>query len=68
MQYEVFTSPVRANPPQVEEMNRFLRSHRVLSVERRLVEEGQNSFWTKKYGEAFLAALVAAEQKNPVPE
>ena len=68
MQYQVFILPVRANPPQVEETNRFLRSHRVLTVERRLVEEGQNSFWTKKYGEAFLAALAATEQKNPVPE
>ena len=67
MQYQVFILPVRANPPQVEEMNRFLRSHRVLTVEPRLVEEGQNSFW-KKYGEAFLTALALAEQKNPVPE
>lgn len=46
MQYQVFTIPARPSPGQVEEMNRFLRSHRVLTVERRLVEDSQNSFWT----------------------
>ena len=29
-----------------EELNRFLRGHRVLAVERRLVEDGVNSCWT----------------------
>ena len=32
MQYQVFAVPVRSNGTQVEEMNRFLRSHRVLAV------------------------------------
>lgn len=35
--------PVLAAQPMVEELNRFLRGHRVLSVERRLIEEGRNS-------------------------
>ena len=46
MQYQVFKIPAWGSPGQVEEMNRFLRAHRVLTVERRLVEDGQNSFWT----------------------
>ena len=46
MQYQVFAVSVHGNSTQVEEMNRFLRSHRVLTVERQMVEEGQNSFWT----------------------
>jgi superfamily II DNA helicase RecQ len=45
MSYRVFTVPIQ-HPHQAEqEMNSFLRSHRVLSVERRWVENGENSAW-----------------------
>ncbi len=37
--------PIRFAEPAQEELNEFLRSHRVLSVDRRWVEQGDNSFW-----------------------
>jgi hypothetical protein len=46
MAYRVFTLPVH-NPGAAEtELNGFLASHRVLSVDRRFVEEGERSFWS----------------------
>src|SRR5262249_21751460 len=38
--------PARGGGPAEEELNRFLRSHRVLSVDRRWVDQGTDSFWS----------------------
>ncbi len=45
MAYQVFTVPIHDAAGAAAEMNAFLRSHRVLSVERRWVEQGSSSFW-----------------------
>ena len=46
MACRVFTLPMR-NPGAAEtELNEFLASHRVLSVDQRFVEDGERSFWT----------------------
>ena len=44
--YRFFLIPVRQSVPAEEELNRFLRSHRVLNVDRRWVDEGSESFWS----------------------
>jgi HRDC domain-containing protein len=46
MAYRVFTLPVHDPGATETELNGFLASHRVLSVDRRFVEEGERSFWT----------------------
>src|SRR5271157_1987368 len=46
MAYRVFTLPVHDSGAAETELNGFLASHRVLSVDRRFVEEGERSFWT----------------------
>jgi len=46
MQFEVFAVSARGDRGLVEELNRFLRGHRVLHVERQLVTEGGVSFWS----------------------
>jgi superfamily II DNA helicase RecQ len=46
VQYQIYTVTLSAGANGTEELNRFLRSHRVLAVERRLVEDGANSCWT----------------------
>jgi hypothetical protein len=46
MAYRVFTLPVRDPGAAETELNGFLASHRVLSVDRRFVEEGERSFWS----------------------
>ena len=44
--YRFFVIPVRTSAGAEEELNRFLRSHRVLSVDRRWVDQGSESFWS----------------------
>src|SRR5271166_2362659 len=44
--YRFFLIPVRQSGPAEEELNRFLRSHRVLNVDRPWVDEGSESFWS----------------------
>jgi len=46
MQIKVFTIPVFSNEQDTEELNTFLRSHRVLSIEKEFVNNTIHSFWT----------------------
>ncbi len=45
MQMTFFQVPVRGDSELQEEFNRFLRSHRVLTIQREFVADGGNSFW-----------------------
>jgi superfamily II DNA helicase RecQ len=45
MQLQFFSVPVRGDRGAQEELNAFLRSHRVLTVHREFVAQGDNSFW-----------------------
>jgi hypothetical protein len=46
MAFRVFTPQLREPGAAETEMNGFLANHRVLSVDRRFVEEGERSFWS----------------------
>jgi hypothetical protein len=46
MAYRVFIVPVHDPGAAETELNGFLASQRVLSVDRRFVEEGERSFWS----------------------
>jgi superfamily II DNA helicase RecQ len=46
MAYRFFTIPISASEGAQGELNGFLRSHRILMVERRWVERGADSFWS----------------------
>jgi superfamily II DNA helicase RecQ len=46
MSIEVFSINAKGDSVASEGLNQFLRSHRILSVERRLIEDGGQSFWT----------------------
>lgn len=46
MAYRFFQVPVRDSGAAEEELNRFVRGHRVLSVDRRWVDLGTESFWS----------------------
>ena len=46
MQIKVFTISVFSNEQDVEELNLFLRSHRILSIEKEFVNNTVDSFWT----------------------
>ena len=46
MAYRVFTISVRDEGSAAADLNGFLRSRRVLSVDRRWVDQGSESFWS----------------------
>ncbi len=46
MPFRVFTIPVSHGSAAEAELNAFLRTHKVLQVDRRLIDEGASSFWT----------------------
>ena len=45
MAYFFAKIPCHSDASAVAELNAFLRSHRVLSVDRRWVDQGENSYW-----------------------
>ena len=46
MAFIFFTVPIQDSGRAQEELNAFLRGHRILSVDRRWVEQGASSFWS----------------------
>jgi len=46
MQLRFFSIPVLGGDEATEELNRFLAGHRILAVDRQLVQDGANSLWT----------------------
>jgi hypothetical protein len=45
MPYRSFLIPIRDAQRAERELNDFIRSHRVLAVDRHWVDRGENSFW-----------------------
>ena len=45
-QYKFFRIPVISSEAWEEELNRFLRSVKVVHVQREFIDQGENSFWT----------------------
>ena len=46
MQIHMFHIPVTALETDFEHINRFLASHKIVSVDKRFVDAGENSFWS----------------------
>jgi hypothetical protein len=46
MAFHIFTVPIQDDGRALEQLNAFLRSHKILSVDRRWVEQGAASFWS----------------------
>ena len=46
MAYKLFNIPIQNSESAEEELNGFLRSHTVLDVDRRWVDQGRTSFWS----------------------
>lgn len=57
MQFKIFTLPVLNSEPMEEEANKFLRSHRVMTVDRQFCAE-QGGYWT----------LCVSYQENGSPQ
>lgn len=61
MQLKIFILPIKNLSAAEAEMNAFLRSHRMLTVKKEFVSDGENSFWTfcVEYLESATAATNA---------
>ena len=46
MAFKFFTVPIQSSAAVEAELNRFLSNHKVLSVDRRWVDQGATSFWS----------------------
>ena len=46
MQIKIFTIPVVADDKDMEKLNHFLRSNKVIDVRRELVQTRENSYWS----------------------
>lgn len=46
MQIEVFSIPMTGDPSAVEGLNTFLRSHKVLAIDRVAVTDEGGQFWS----------------------
>lgn len=46
MQIQVFNISVFDNGEQTEDLNKFLRSHSIIDMEKQLISDGQTPFWT----------------------
>lgn len=46
MQYEIFTIPIVGGGEESERMNRFLRGHKIVQVDRELVVLGDCAYWS----------------------
>ena len=46
MAFRLFTVPIRDPDVAQQELNSFLQSHKILSVDRRWVDQGADSFWS----------------------
>ncbi|MFO0874948.1 MAG: hypothetical protein U0575_13390 [Phycisphaerales bacterium] len=46
MRYQVISVPAHGDAAAIDELNGFLGSHRVTRIERRLIEDGEQSYWT----------------------
>jgi hypothetical protein len=44
MAFQIFTVPIRDPVAAQQELNSFLQAHKVLSVDRRWVDQGPDSF------------------------
>jgi len=64
MAFKFFQVPIREFQAIEAELNAFLRGHRILSVDRRWVDLGQDSFWSICV--AFPVPRISQPQANRV--
>ena len=63
MQFKIFTIPVTDDGTAIEEMNRFLRPHKVLEAEQQLVSPKSGAHW-----HFCIKYLANAQPDKPQPD
>ena len=59
MEVKIFTLPINPTTEQEEEINKFIRSHKVVDVRKEVVTSGGNAFWT------FCVTYVSGAASSP---
>ena len=62
MQIKIFTIPIDGQPEMLEDMNLFLRSHKILSVESQLLQQSLGGVWT--FCVRYLEGTVTSQPNN----
>lgn len=60
MQLKIFTIPINYGDDMEQELNRFLRSHKILEVDRQIVVLDRSAYWT-----FAVSYLPTAANKSP---
>lgn len=63
MQIKIFNIPIPDGDTWNEEMNVFLRSKRIISVEDRIVQSGDGTYWS--YSIKYVDDVVLSEREKP---
>ncbi len=58
MQLKIFTIPILGGENKIEELNKFLRGHQVIDVEKDIVSQNGTSYWT------FCVKYLFGKQKD----
>lgn len=66
MQIKIFTIPVVADERDMEELNHFLRSHKIIDVKRELTQTNDTSCWTFCITYMDVAALSTSVRNDAV--
>jgi superfamily II DNA helicase RecQ len=66
MSFRFFQIPTRDGGSAAEELNQFLRGHRVLSIDRRFVDLGTESFWS--FCVDYLESATSEGRSGPASE
>ncbi len=67
MAFQFFVISTRPSGSEAEELNQFLRGHRVLTIDRRWVEQGWESFWNicVEYLEVSAGSPLGSRDRGP---
>ena len=62
MQIQIFTIPIISNKEDLELLNRFLRSHKIIDVEQQLINTKQGDYWS--FCIRYLVGAVSFQQST----
>lgn len=66
MQYEIFTIPVFSPEEQLEKMNKFLRGHKVVQVDKEMVRMGEQSYWSFCVNYLITSSPIEIDKKEKI--
>ena len=66
MQYEIFTIPVFGSEEGIEKLNRFLRGHKVVQVDKELIRTGEMSYWSFCVNYLIASSPIETEKKEKI--